>query len=228
MLALSVPDWSQHTLEFWTAVGTVGAVLVAVLGSLVRSVWRARSERRKRPAVTLAYQPETDLQLEALVSSNLAAARPAAYARLRVVNKLGRHAAEGVQVLLTCLQPLDKADAIPPERWRDQTTWNVGSLGWTHADPPDLTIGPGAMRTVDLGRIEGSSDPYFTLGLPDQQRPASRVDRMPAGRYLLTLLVVGHNFDATAWEVDLTYDGQWVPHSSEPRDHLTITKPRRV
>ncbi len=99
-------------------------------------------------------------------------------------------------------------------------------LSWTHADPPDLTIGPGAMRTVDLGRIEGDNDPYFTLGLP--VIPASRIDRMPAGRYLLTLLLVGHNFDASGWELDLDYDGEWKPHVATPQDHLTITKPRRA
>ncbi len=123
MLALSVPDWSQHTLEFWTAFGTVGAVVVAVLGGLIRSTWRAWSARRKRPAVTLDYEPETDLQLEAVISAPGARERPAAYARLRVINTLGRQAAEGVQVLLTSLEPLEKAAKIADDKWRTRTAW---------------------------------------------------------------------------------------------------------
>ncbi|MDX6439831.1 MAG: hypothetical protein QOF45_2414 [Gaiellaceae bacterium] len=174
----------------------------------------------------LGYEPETCLQLEAVISSVGARERPAAYARLRVTNKLGRNAAEGVQVLVASLEPLEKAAKIADDKWRSGIMWNVGSLGWTHADPPDLTIGPGAMRTVDLGRIEGADDPYFTLGLPDQQRPASRVDRMPAGRYRLRLAVVGHNFDARLWELELDYDGGWIPQADEPFVHLKISAPR--
>jgi hypothetical protein len=81
------------------------------------------------------------------------------------------------------------------------------------------------MRTVDLGRIEGAQDPYFVLGLPDALRPASGIDRMPAGRYRMTLVLVGHNFDAIAWELELDYDGAWRPGTS-PADSLTITKPK--
>jgi hypothetical protein len=230
-----IPTWTHHTLEVLTAVGTVGAVIVAVFGALSRAVWRSLREKRTRPVVRLDYEPETGLQEEALVTvisgpggTVQSLPRPAAFARLRVINKIGHRAAEGVQVLLSSPEPIEKAAVIADDKWRSRTVWSVGALGWTHADPPDLTIGPGAMRTVDLGRIEGAGDPFFTLGLPDAQRPASGIDRMPAGRYRLTLLVVGHNFDATLWELHLDYDGAWTPHATPPAASLKITNPTRV
>jgi hypothetical protein len=50
---------------------------------------------------------------------------------------------------------------------------------------------------------------------------------MPAGRYRLTLALVGHNFDASMWSLDLDYDGMWAAGAPQPEASLQITRPKR-
>ena len=103
---------------------------------------------------------------------------------------------------------------------------NLGPLGWTHSSPPELTIGPGGSRTVDLGHvIDSAKHVYFTLLMPSA--PLSGVQYLVPGSYRVSVAVVAHNVDASRYELDVTWDGQWT--GDRPlSEHLTVTTPQRV
>lgn len=218
-------DWSEHTLRVLAVLGTVGAVIVAVSLATLRGVWRSYHSWSRRPQLTLAFDPKTDFVKELVQFTPGARKYAAIYARLRVWNETGRRAAQGVQVLVTEIVPVRHSENIAKEGWRTETLRNFGALGWTHSDPPGLTLGPGATRTVDFGSITDTNDPVFTLGIPANVKPVSGFDRLPAGRYEVTLSVVGQNFNAKRWKLTVDYDGMWVM-ANPPQDHLKISVPQ--
>jgi hypothetical protein len=225
--------WSDHTLQVLTAIGTVGAVGVAVLAGLFRRFFEWRRERRTRPDLLLRYDGDRDLTVETVVlpvqmpdGSEQELRLPALYARLRVENSLRRRAATGVEVIVAEIDPVTPSPSLSAAAWRAETIRSYSPLGWTHTEPPALTLGPGALRTVDLGMvIDHAAAPEFRVGL--QVSPASGVDALPPGRYAVLLRVTAANVDAQRWALTLDYDGRWVKGQT-PSDHLKLTNLHRV
>jgi hypothetical protein len=125
--------------------------------------------------------------------------------------------------------PLQKAEALTEDSWRTKPITNLGPLGWTTSSPPELTLGPGASRTVDLGHTSDADAYVFTLGMPIV--PATGVHRLPAGLYEIRLAIFGLNIDAQQWSLRLNYDGLWIGGASADSDtpeHLKITDLRPV
>jgi hypothetical protein len=221
-------EWSQHTLDVLTAVGTVGAVIVALLLAAGTGLARSVRERRCRPRLSLAHDPSMDVSLEKVrvrvaqkgLIPPVEEQYPALYLRLAVSNAVGRQAAEGVEVLLTELEPLRPSEVISVSDWDSTHRFNVGQLGWTHAAPAELRLGPGARRTVDLGYVVDHSDlgTSFHLGLT--VIPESRVDQLPAGRYRVRLALVSANSNARFYELELYHRGTWM--AGEPEDPPAI------
>jgi hypothetical protein len=56
---LSPLDWSDHTLDVLTALGTAGAVVVAVSVALLGWIIRAVRERRRAPQLAVTYDWQT-------------------------------------------------------------------------------------------------------------------------------------------------------------------------
>jgi hypothetical protein len=166
-------EWSEHTLRVLTAIGTVGAVIVALVLTVGAGAVRALRERRRRPDLSITHDRERDVSRETArvrVQSQQGleeVRRDAVYLRLAVTNETGKHAAEGVEVLVAELEPLQPSEAIDPVHWDDNVRFNVGQLGWTHAEPFGLRLGPGARRTVDLGYVVDDPElgTTFALGL---------------------------------------------------------------
>lgn len=214
--------WSDHTLTVLVALGTVGAVIVAVLGSAIRRTLLAIRSRRTRPVLTLSFDEKADLQLEAVTTGGLATPLfPALYVRLRVSNAIRRRAAEGVEVLVTRVRPVEPSPLLG-SGWRTEPLANLGALGWTHSAPPDLTLGPGAARTVDLATVIDHPQNAAAIVLAMPVQPASGFNQLAAGSYEITLTVVARNVEAQDWRLDLYYDGAWI--SGEPTaEHLRVS-----
>jgi hypothetical protein len=145
-------DWSPHTIDVVTAVGTAGAVIVAVGVTTLSSTWRAIRAWMKAPRLSLQHDPATDVAQDAVGEQGTITSSPALYVRLGVSNAPKRHAAQGVEVLLEKVEPVWPAEGVSMEEWVHATVrHNLGPLGWTHIEPRELVVGPGVRRTVDLG-----------------------------------------------------------------------------
>jgi hypothetical protein len=225
-------EWTEHSLRVLTALGTAGAVIVAIVLALARWVFDAGN----RPRLILTHDPTTDQAEETAgvpmfgfpgqtMTTPATMNTPAAYLRLGVSNKRGRRAASGVEVLVVRVEALEQ-DQIGEKKtvWEGPVS-NLGLLGWTHIDPPGLTIGPGIRRTVDLGR-QLTEHPYFTLGVVPP--PRGEKQKLTPGTYRLTLAAGGANTDAQHYALTLWFDGRWKM-SESVGDHMKITDgPKRV
>jgi hypothetical protein len=106
------------------------------------------------------------------------------------------------------------------------TTW--GPLAWSHRDPLQSRLGPGATSSAALGYgFTGENDPRFfiDLGVP---WPNSRVNILGLGTYRFTLRITAANADAEEWTVTLANEADVLPDGS-PDHKLSITDgPRRL
>jgi hypothetical protein len=212
LTALSPWNWSKHTLDVLTAIGTVGAVVVALSLTLIRWTWRAATARRRRPRPCLLFDPATNINSEKVPldgSERRETTLLAAYVRLTVRNPPRSDAAQAVQVLITRVERTSQPDPdVPPENDYEPHE-NLGPLPWTHSAETTLILGPGASRTIDLGfLVEREQTDWFSLALPT--KPVSGVQYLPPGAYRLQLAVVGANFAAKSYEVSLWHNGPWT------------------
>jgi hypothetical protein len=219
--------WSSHTLEVLIAVGTVGAVIVAVLGGLLRRLLGWVYDLFARPRLKLVFDPKTDLAIETVrvVRDGSEERFPAAFMRLRISNSSGARAADGVEVLLAEVEPLTPSPNIDPAGWRPEVIRSYGALGWTHTTQPDLTIGPGATRLVDLGYVvDHPEDISFHMAL--QVQPESGVQNLAPGHYRIRLSVVARNVKHRRWVFEVSYDGVWIS-GSPVSDHFEVSEPKK-
>ena len=165
-------DWSKHTLDVLIALGTTGAVIVAVGIAVITSLFR----RRRRPSLTLSHDPDSDRTVEMWVH-RLATMGSRAALSACVSDAPGKHAAEDVQVFVVAV------NGVPV---------NFGPLGWTHIGEAvgagtdfvwipgtKQTLGPGITRTVDLGYAV-SSTAFFTLAVhPEPLTDAHHIEPEP-------------------------------------------------
>jgi hypothetical protein len=217
--------WSEHTLRVLTALGTTGAVIALVLVETTKGLRRAWTEHRRRPELTLAHDPEIDRTSEIGFHPQqpaTAAPQQMVYIRLAARNKKGRRAAEGVEVSVVRLEQLEGSEnkRLPAH--------NVGPLAWSHRDPIQSRLGPGASSSVALGYgFTGENDLrfYIDLGIP---WPNSRVNILGLGTYRFTLRVTAANADAEEWTLTVANAPTTAPDGS-PEHTLTVTEgPRRL
>lgn len=218
-------DWSGHTLDVLTAIGTVGAVVATLILTSFGGVLGRFREWRRRPRLQLSFDAATNINREAVSFDGGQVAHEAAYVRLTVQNEMGRLPAHGVEVLILGVTTLSETTDFTVHQRAYDERHNLGPLPWTHTNPPDLTLGPGASRTVDLGYVVDAQDQHnFTLSMPTA--PFSGVQYLAPGSYRLRLAVVANNVDAENYEMQLTYDGLWLSDLSIG-DHLHVDAPRK-
>jgi hypothetical protein len=93
------------------------------------------------------------------------------------------------------------------------------------SNPPELTLGPGATRTVDLGYLVDAQDHHsFTIAMPT--RPFSGIQHLPPGEYRFRLAVVANKFNLESYEIELTFDGLWLRDRLD--NDLQVGRPHRV
>jgi hypothetical protein len=208
-------SWSKHTLDVLIALGTTGAVIVALGIAVFTSFFR----RLHRPALSLSHDPDSDRTVEMWVHRLATMGSRAAFVRLGVSNARGRHAAEDVQVFVVAVNGVRV---------------NFGPLGWTHIGEvvpagndvgwvpgTKLTLGPRITRTVDLGYAV-SSRPSFTLGV--QPEPLTNAHHIEPGVSEIVLAVSPRNADAQHFTLTLSLDGTWDGEDEEAWKRIRIAK----
>jgi hypothetical protein len=144
------------------------------------------------------------------------------YVRLSVRNKKGRRAAEGVEVSIAHVEQVDgpPSDRLPAH--------NMGPLAWSHRDPIQSRLGPGASSSAALGYgFTGENDVrfYIDLGIP---WPNSRVNILSVGTFRFTLRVTAANVDAEEWMLHLDNAGSTLPDGKPDHTLSVIDGPRRL
>lgn len=191
--------------EWLTAIGTAGAVIVAV-GLTIRA---ERLARGRRPVLELSYDPETGISAEMmtiLLPGVNAAMVPhrGAYLRFRVSNRGGVDAAVGVEVLLAAVKV--------PSFEAETRTVEISFPGfqWTHLDAKTrLTIAPGVTRTIDVARVIETSlvkkwqDRVELCVFPT---PGNERNFLEPGTYELDLTLSARNADAARYYARIEYD----------------------
>jgi len=239
LATLNPADWTKHTLDVLTAIGTVGAVIVALAIAVGGGAFRGIRGWKRRPLPRLTFDPHADIRRETVTVRGKAQMVPSPWVRLGVYNPPDRRAAEDVEVLVAAIRAISPPAGVEDE-WIGEgwTSRNYGPLGWTHVSPPSLRIGPGASRTVDLGCLisrhhdgaSGGGIERFMLGLP--VRPLSMVDQLHPGSYDITLAITGSNFNARYFRIPFEFDGEWTPMEADEGQlkigDLTLVKPPKA
>jgi hypothetical protein len=212
---------TSEVREWLVAVGTVGAVIVA-LALAFYTGWR---ENRRRPVLALSYDQDSDLVMETVrtvYAQTLGSlSRPAAYLRFGVSNKLGRLAAQDVQILLADIVPLEYGPGVPD--LPRPINISYPALTWTHSldDPTRITLAPGLKRYIDVARVEEGEDSRLELLI--HPAPADERHRLPAGTYRLVFAVAPSNADASFFETIIRFDGRWAEDINR---HVVVAPPR--
>lgn len=199
-----------------TAVGTVGAVIVALYLGPLRDR-RRRPELQLQPGVVQVFNRD----------SRAPGSHPVAVATIRVSNRKHRDAATAVQVFVQSVAV--GADGVPLA---------IRPLMWTQSRSAELDVGPGSVFDLDFLRVtrmgeEGEKraaiafadrDANAAFYLPAQ----AELDQLPRGEYRFTLSVRGRNLDARIWAVPATFDGCGGDGVDGIHDHLIIGIPEPV
>lgn len=181
-----------------TAVGTVGAVIVAV----GLQVWLSSKQRRSRPQLTLHFDSHMKTQ-----ETNPVTGAQMDYLRLAVSNAQGKDTAADVEVLVLEIEEL----AAGPAGSGGRRVWLANTaLGWANSLDivPRMTIPPGATRYIDVGRwlqLQGPA-PELSLVLSVVPEPGSNRHILSSGRWRLRLAATLRNGDATFWDAEVRYD----------------------
>ncbi len=199
-----------------TAIGTVGAVVVALyLGPL--------RDRRRRPELRLDFGVVQILNRDTQAPGSASLA----VATLRVSNRRGRDTASDVEVVVqsVSLGGLPVSLAIRP-------------LMWTQAFSSVLDVGPGSVFDVSLLRVTRmgeEGEKRAAIGYADINANAgfflparAELDQLPAGDYVFTLSVRGRNLDARIWTVRASFDGVWGEGVDDISEHLIVRAPERA
>jgi hypothetical protein len=200
-------------------------VIALVVVESTKGFRRAWTERSRRPKLTLSHDPEVDLTNEVGFHPQqppTVGTMQMVYVRLAVRNAKGRRAAEGVEVNIAHVEQLggSATDRLPAN--------NMGPLAWSHRDPIQSRLGPGASSSAALGYgFTGENDVrfYIDLGIP---WPNSRVNILSVGTFRFTLRVTAANADAEEWTLTLANAASTLP-DGRPDHTLSVTDgPRRL
>lgn len=208
-------------LDYAAALGTIGAVAVALYVGVVR-------EWRRRPRLSLHFSElyPSD-QIVAGVDVAGGATTSGAYMRLRVRNGPGKHAAEDVEVIVLEVRPLPEKERGGRPSFRRALALGDQNLVWSGSLPTAtrFTIPPGLERHVDFVhviRLTGS----LPLRLSVHPEPVDRRNLIHhRGPLEVRLAVAARNADAHRYSVTVSFDGEWRDSIWE---HLKIHSLRKL
>jgi len=219
-------------LDWFTAIGTVGAVLVALYIGVIRDLLR-------RPRLSLAFEPGTSdaivIRAERQESLGIYATEgmatvpirfDVARLRLRVANGSGHLAAEDVEVTVTGARELNRPG-------QQLLRIDGQSLSFSNSSPiaTRMTVSPGGERHVDLAHLEFEPK----IKAERQQRVTIDVHPGPAaieqrslaeGALELELTVTARNADAVRHVLEIHFDGNDDPETIW--QHLTVKNLRKL
>lgn len=176
---MTLPTASVGT-DWLTAVGTVGAVLVALFLSLAIPYWR-----RPKLEIPRGTQPELteDTSNDGIAGD---------WWDIPVRNAGRRDSAVGAQVILTNVRVESPNPTRVPLR----------SLKWTHLDSGTAEIPAGITRSVELGQFWPKGTGPFKLEIYPPMKDSKR-NELQRGTYHFDLAVVARNARARYYRLDV-------------------------
>jgi hypothetical protein len=212
MSDLSTAFWMKWAVEALTAIGTIGAVLVALFGGKLRpKLEMGLIGPEGEPArVMLSWVDEGGA-----VQQRVEDAR---YYRLRVSNRRPWRKATGVQVVLLGIE-----EDTPDGEWRPSWAGSV-PIVWMH-ERSVRTIGATPAQ-ADLVTVVKNK----WLALHPQIKPLNfPPDYRTAVRLRLSLKAEAEEYETAVMRVLVSWDGMWHDGAQEMRNHLRISQePREI
>jgi hypothetical protein len=204
--------------EWLTAIGTIGAVVVALFGPLFGRWLRAhlaapRLEIRLGQGgkngvrVGVRQGPIDGKQIDTV----------GRWYRLCVENKRRWSPAKDVRMLLLNFEQPNAAGQY-------RTTW-VGQvpLVWTNQQVIPLTPTIGPPHECDLCSVVKEPSGRYTLSLCPLIQPFNLPSSwQEAVRFVLTLQARGVEYDSDVFRVEISWDGQWANDTLEMTKHLVV------
>jgi hypothetical protein len=214
---------SSEVRDWLTAIGTVGAVIVAVASAW----WVERRAHARRPKLSLAFDRESGVHTETVTAlhpdGTPAAHWPAAHLRFEVTNARGKDAADDVEVLLTAVRIVEHDLVRVIEI-------SFPGFQWTHHQTTRLMIPPGVTRSVDICRVHENAPVGSGYGgqleLAVLPEPGDGRHKLAPGKYELVLALAARNADAVEIIVDLVFDPTLSEKSAEQL--MVVGRPRVV
>lgn len=195
--------WWNWLVQLATAIGTIGAVLVALFGQAFRA-------RFFPPKLSLRLN-SADGELTTRVQDGRS--ERVRYYHLRVSNTRRWSPAHGVHIALLQLEQPGPNGAL-------QVIWQGDiPLGWRHQSlfPLARTIGPDA--NADLCSVsEGRRLRLHPLIAPFNLD----LERTGPSQLALTLQARGDEVDSPALRIRVAWDGNWNAGAKEMRRHLAV------
>jgi hypothetical protein len=195
--------------EWLIAVGTIGAVVVALYVGVIRP-------RLRRPSLSLGFDgvDEEDaviVQSAAPVKTWQQPTIDTAYLRLRVCNRESRDTAEDVEVLVERVRELAPRVGNQPSPSPALGNW---PLPWSLSDPTTtrLNIPPGVERHVDLAHVyrdEPATRGAGPLILDIRPEPVMERHHLDFGKTEIRLVISARNADSRRYVVVVAFDGRW-------------------
>jgi len=205
--------WMNWAVQLAVALGTVGAVVVAVAGDYIRgkcfppklSIEIADSAGELTSMHLTYYDTATDTQI--------VRTEDARFYRLRVTNEQRWSPVKHAQGILVRIEK-------PAEDGRLISTWTSDvPIQWKHQTsiPAPRTIGPPS--EIDLCAVVKGKwlqlNPLFKpLNIQDQYRGPTTL--------VLSVLVQADEYDTPVVRVKVSWDGGWHDGTHEMRDHFNI------
>jgi hypothetical protein len=212
---MPVPIPASSTLDWITALGTLGAVGVSVYVGVLR-------EQLRRPSLSLAFQPDSS---DAMITRAPRTTRTVrdltdereddeeAYLRLRVLNKRKRMAAEDAEVTITGVREI----TTEPGRGGGDLRIDGQSLVFSNSVPETtkMTVSPGGVRRVDVAHASLSDRRKYRAEIAVWPRPPDRGQRsIFGGAVELELTVTARNADAVRYVLELHFSGRPVDRAN--------------
>jgi hypothetical protein len=181
-----------------TAIGTIGAAVVALALGLGFKEWVFR------PRLRIRFSPGS---ISDQVVTGTVGGEPAGYIRLHVGND-GRASANRVRVSL-----------LQVERWDDERGWehakpeiDGADLVWSNRSEEPLDIPPRSERPLDLFAIVRDWDAQGDMPMALQigsKVPANRADQLSPGAWRVKLEASADNASPQTCYVAFRFDGAW-------------------
>jgi hypothetical protein len=233
--------WKLFTPEWLTAIGTIGAVIVALLLAL-RGQWI--SLLLSHPALDLdakVQRPDADkVRRYRLNGSQVTDLGEYYYFRLAVTNK-GKTAANDVQVFLS------KVERLNGDQTEIVSRFTPMNLKWTNTEqlpakdratrsvlladtPPvycDLAhVGEPQRRALSGEDLDNVPAGKAVLGLDVEVPTYSKGHLLELGTYRFSLTLAASNCRSTHYAVKVSFLGEWLPEKEMFETGFKMEKPK--
>jgi hypothetical protein len=242
-------QWADWTTKWLTAIGTAGAVVVALVIALFQEKLRRWyyhptlevSASPKLPDCTKL--PYVQVPHVSFSESNQPIMVPrrettSYYLRILVKNN-GRETARNVEVYAKKLVRHRKSDS----QWEKDARFPPMNLVWSNSEPDQRNylrfLPPGMSKHCDVGHIldpkdrkdfEADDNPELKLADNEVSLTFDLIQRslhkgyiVRQGEYRLEIVIAADNVDAVTKDVRIYFDGQWdAVQDTMLRDHVGI------